>query len=463
MINRPIFLVLLVSLYSCATITSRRQLVSVDSSPRGQEIYLGERATKSIGVTPLFYELPRTKKLSLMLKMPGIPDKHFYEESCSFRWLVSGLGNIPFFIINPISGALALGYDFFSDNAWHCSDNIRVTWKSRKHLKACHRFFVVPPTHRSPSKAFHAYILWKKIVRKKIDKCHSFVGDAQIKKYHHILNLGVHSKFDYHKVSSHKINKIGYGTGADVFVTLNFDEKRKNILLADYYDMHTKSVIEGFPRSTKVQMKDHNEELASEVLSFTFELFPNSLAYESRSSFHDQDTFQENRRSNNSLPALLTSLSLLSIVSPVAYDDWDISYGFYPSLDFYSFDWSYSFEDSSKDGRWQLFYLMPSYEGRLMFFTGLGQVSLALGWGPQLSYSKYSGKSGEVIASSFSYNYLRYEAHMSQSVFFYLDTSNFSISKRIFATDELETGSFSEVALGLGYFFTNFSADIRWL
>lgn len=446
-------------LCSCATLTSRSQLISIDSSPRGANVYLKSKLRK-IGTTPFFYELPRTNAIKLKFKPTGKSQGNVYNQTCSFRWFVAGLGNLPFFTLSPYAGVAAFAYDFFSKNVWNCDDHIVANLKHRPKNKQCHHFFVVPPYHKNPSKAFQLYEEWKKIITDKIASCHSFVSNIDLKRYHRSFNLGLHRKFTYKKVKKHKIKKIGYATGADVFVTLNFDEKNPDVLIANYIDMHKDTEILHFPHATKINIKNHREEVISDnVFSFAIELFPNSFGYEFRSTLHTKDTFEENRSPNRTLPVLVTSFSLLSMTGPEAYDEWDIAYGLYPRLNFYSFDWTYIFESPKEELRWRLYYLMFAYEGRMTFFTALGQLSLGLGWGPMLVYSKPYDLAAEFVFSNFNTAYFRYTAHLSKSLFLYLDTSMFFPARRFYLRDSIQSASFLDVTVGLGYFLQDLKAD----
>ena len=443
------FIFLSIFISSCASLTSTNQIISIDSSPRGSDVYLGKNKQK-IGTTPLFYKLPRTRKLKLNFKTDKQASKSF-NKTCSFRWLVSGLGNLPFFS-NPELGLVALTYDVLSENAWHCDDYIKVKLPEKNKRRECYKLFVLAPKHKNPYMSEKIREYWMQSIKEKIDPCHSFVGLKETKKYHKLLGLGNQDSFESEDIKSNKIRKIGLRTEANVFVTLNFNRKNRRTLNADYFDMHTSNQINKFPKRLKLPANYSNEEFKDSIVNFAFELLPNSLSYEAGNTVHFNDTFTENRSEINSLPTYLSSFSLLNIVSPEAYGEWDISYGIYPSLEFFLFHWSYSFENANENFNWRLYYLMPGYEARITFYTALGQWSVGIGLGPVLTYSKATITPAKWSSSSFNYSYLRYSAHFSESLFFKIDTTFFNL-KQTYKVDKVSSGPFSEITLGLGYFF----------
>ena len=470
--SKLLFLVtIILHLASCATLTSRHQIISIDSNPRNIEvIYEKDNKTTSIGKTPFFYQFRREGNLKIAAKNGS--DIFPIKNDCSLRWLVVFLGNIPFAVISPLLGVSAFGFDLLSGNAWNCENNVSINLPNsinkNSHPPKCHRVFVVPPYHESKVDSFLLLEKWVKKARNKIH-CHEFVDQKDVLKFHELLNIGLHKKFEFEKVEKHKIRKIGYKTGSSIFVALNINPDNRNksegiTIEASYYDMHTGQEVFGpdYPKKVTVNAEGIAKKTEEKILNFAFEKLPNSFGYESRSLSFVEDNFQEQRSSKSTLPTQISSWTILSETSPEAYNEWDISLGLYPRFEFYHFDWTYKLDSMQDDFRWRLTHLMAAYEGRVTFFTALGQLSTGFGFGPMLTFSKPSiGESGLYLSTFFTI-LIRYSAHMTSQLFFYLDIASNS-PVRTFTTNGFHSDTFSDLSIGLGYYFPDFFSKTKSL
>lgn len=413
-----------------------------------------------IGTTPFFYEVPRSRQLDLWAGSSDSQCSLWSRNRCSVRWAVAGFGNLPLLALRPEAGIAAIAYDFISGNAWHCPDRIRIEIprKSVPSLdlhETCLRFFVIPPGIEDRDLSFSLVEAWKKKLSEQLLVCHSFVESEETQDIHRILNIGFHKKFDYEKISRHKILKIGAWTGADFLVSLSPDPTDYHVILADYYDIHRdEKVPDRYPAKVRLEEAVPESSVLKELWSrFFYELFPNSIAYESRVVRHSQDSFHEHRSEINTLPRVLSSFSFMNVISPYAFDTWDLAFGLSPGMNLYAFDWRYRYDpDSAESDRWKLFYILPSFEGRVVFFTAIGQLSFGLGAGPAMVVSTFNNEPSRYLSGVFSLSYVRYEAHLNRSLFVYSDFSSYKIKPYI-TEHHLKSGSFSEVSVGLGYFF----------
>lgn len=455
---------------SCSSLTSRHQIVSIDSVPRGAEIYqLNSESDEYLGKTPFFYKVSRARKLKFKAKYNN--KSYFYDRLCSFRWLTTSVGNIPFFI-NPYAGIAAVSYDVASENAWACADYIVMNMKKKpKNLRSqknCHKFFVVPPYLENKLDSFDLLDKWLKKAKSSNRGCSKFVPRNELMELHEIFNIGLHSRFEFQKLEKHKLRKIGLETGADIFVVLNIKKdslkKGKIAIESVYYDMHTKQIKRGLSKTIYVAANRRFTGPSSKLFNYSIDFLPNSISYEARTMSFPKDRYKGSRTENRTLPSQLTAWNILSVSSPEAYNDWDISYGIYPSLELFLFDWSYNnLNGNNEPFRWRLYHLMGTYEGRVTLFNALGQSSVGLGLGAMVTYSEPSLGEEEMYINRVTQIYARHSAHFTRNLFAYMDISSY-LPTKIFVAKEFNSGAFTDLSIGLGYYFPDaYSSLTSWI
>ena len=106
----------------CASFNGSHQWVSVDSSPRGQQLY-GMNGNV-LGETPLFVEIPRGA--SYHLKTGGVGPLKELKFECSYRLFQSGIFNF------PILGQLV---DLSTGAAWTCPPVLKLPSEQNSKLQ----------------------------------------------------------------------------------------------------------------------------------------------------------------------------------------------------------------------------------------------------------------------------------------------------------------------------------------
>ena len=89
------------SLLGCGALGGSRQVISIDSTERGQTIYYRDGAY--IGKTPMFSEVLPEPRITLITKKGSIFSRHRFP--CRFRWWESPLENSPLIVFGASIGA----------------------------------------------------------------------------------------------------------------------------------------------------------------------------------------------------------------------------------------------------------------------------------------------------------------------------------------------------------------------
>lgn len=331
--------------FSSCSIFGHRQLISIDSFPRGLEV---KKNNKRIGTTPLFDRDRISNKLAYQI---GDDELNYPIEKCGMRWNDPLVDKIPFFKTLLPEGLSNIVTDYtplalVKGGKYECAALVRKMMKipsiDEPGPKTCRRFLIITP----PSKD---KISSEKISQKWIDQnfqSHKRSCDKVISPKAASSLLEFHGL--HHLNKSYGIKHLMYGLIARMGYKLKathlvFLPQTTTSIIPEIYDTHTrlKNALE-LEKPILFEQKFLQKESLLEKLADAFKLIPNSISlrYKFKRYIHlepkENERVYSTRVSKLKLPP---SLILSNIEYPLK--NWGTNFRFSPSLSYKHWDQQY--------------------------------------------------------------------------------------------------------------------------
>ncbi|MCA2960202.1 MAG: hypothetical protein IOD12_08115 [Silvanigrellales bacterium] len=381
-----------------------------------------------LGTTPFFLAAGRARNLRLQVN--GIEGRGTtrYRFQCGFRWTSTLLGNAPLatfaLFSNPLGGAiwysLGLTVDVFTGAAYQCPERYLLDPTRGLALnparppplsqgdpsvplvekKVCKRYFVVPPYHPDEvvSRAYEG--VWRLEFAKSLGPCDELVAIDDSRSLLLRYNITHERAFDdISNFSVAQTNTFGYRTQATHFVLLRAVGARVGVAQESLqfqwlvYDLHSRAkTSDGTLSATPTGASVLERAFWRRALSWTVGLVPNSVGFAlgdkdlELSGVSENGVSASNARDKQSLPALVSNWTLLSVYHPYQYSTWALDFDFKPEAISYYFarEMDLDLPDGSRilDYQSDGFYLLglANFVGTL--HTPAGAFSLGGGLGP---------------------------------------------------------------------------------
>ena len=452
----PYLLLFVVLLEACGTLGGLHEVVSVDSEPRGLEVFEG---TKSIGLTPFFYNMRRARQHRLLVRRPEAQALMPYPVACSFRWQVEVFGSGFLATLNILAVPAAVTVDLLTGAAFDCRSEFFIALAEEDEpqlASGCHRFLIVPPRHPDERVSDDLVNIWVKGVTARLKRCDTILPYRDSKRrlsYFGIDHAHVPSFFD---VDRDITNQIGFRTGATDVVYLDYSAAAAEVTVTPtVYDLHRRAVV---PAEQWIAKGSEPLSLRPEgLLAKVFEavrFLPNSVSYGVTDSLLGAKLKRGQQREvveRDTIPRYLAGFSLSSVDHPAAFHDWDVGFQIYPSVEFDYIDRKIRIVDEPSYV-FQFMRTTSPLNASVTFHTPIGALSYSYGIGPVIQVGKDSSgtwaRSLDVAAvSEFSYI-----AFMSENLFLELSNTHLQVSRKI-ANEFVEIASRSQESyLGIGYY-----------
>ena len=227
----------------CASIGGERQIIGIDSEPRGLSV-IEPVSGRRLGETPLFALIERDRYLDLLINHPRdatkvSPLETKVEVLCHYRWALALFGNGWLLAAHPLVGAGALAIDLWNGSAYDCpaivkvrslrsipdseADSIANGQKavdsseapalSQTQRRPCRRFLIAPIADVG---FFQEQVLrkaWRRSKAKRLKGCDIFVKADDIRQYWSYVKW----KADHQSLESlsrERLNHLGFHSGA---------------------------------------------------------------------------------------------------------------------------------------------------------------------------------------------------------------------------------------------------------
>jgi hypothetical protein len=313
---------LLFSLFlsSCGVIQTRKEFISIDSTPRGLEVYRqkeGKESIDRVGTTPMFLKVPRGAEDIYMFRDPIFEDKTINASPESIcRYLREGeqfykskkedtSQLVKKFVQNWTPENLLKGSSF------ECVNRVRTKLKnasiSRKE-KVCHTYLVIPPKSSYVKVSWDLAEGWRdQVFNKNKQKCDKVITPPVSEQ--EMIFLGIDEAVapqDITEMEYQKFIDLAAKFKATDIVFLPFTQKNKIFSVTPkIYDVHTaKKRKTSMSEKYQVKLKVSGGYKISNTILSLFRLVPNGVAGQGRfrNRLHGDGIKDENY--SNFLPSI---------------------------------------------------------------------------------------------------------------------------------------------------------------
>jgi hypothetical protein len=465
---------LIMTLGGCASLGGNKQLVSVDSSPRGATVYLqGEK--DPIGVTPFFYPLARVPSDSMEFHFPEIAPTSVHID-CHYRWGIEAGLNAPLMLISPVAGLAALGIDLATGAAFDCGSSVFAQASAPATTSAkvvyCKKYLISPPEDSDEETSDWQAESWIKQSTFSLRGCDQMIDYKTGKQSLEYVNITHQTPMGTEKLGREKLNEQAQFLGATHIVLLTSKTNGESFTLtAKTKDLHTikddESIV--FPG---VVLNGSNAELSAteKVLRYSVSFSPNSVTFGQLTSEPEITAHHNSRIIDISdvsrLPVIISAWGLTTVDHSGGYAHWDAALDFYPSMQINNVNKKITLLNVSsnveKSRELQFLNLMPLYHAGVSFYTPIGAFSVDAGAGLSSSIVKITGSPTATRTDpSFSLG-VEYRAFFTNSIFFQMGTYQVLSGNRNISAGQVKISPAPVVTyLQLGYFAPEIRQSFR--
>jgi hypothetical protein len=327
---------------SCATLSGRKEILSIDSEPRGVIVEVPEAGDGFKATTPFFVELTRAKHHEFRLRTDDTTATE--DISCRFRWFPTVLGNAglavatlaPTLVAPFLTYGVGLTVDFSTGAAWRCRPRIVLTspstlGNSMKPAERCDRLLLIPVGAEDPATAWDYETAWQNYRRKNPNGCERLVAhneaDEELGRYGFLQQESLQKSRK--RLQKHAL-ALGLATGATHFLLVSTaDDETSGRLVAEKFDAHTMEKTEA-PEWDREQWEKRSRApnpLWRVTKSLLLKLVPNSFGAANGAvqfnNAEEKQVWTENFK---------RSLLLANIQHPAQYNQWDITFDWISGL-----------------------------------------------------------------------------------------------------------------------------------
>lgn len=481
------FSIFLYVLTGCATVAGRPPVTSIDSVPRGADVYI-DNSAKPMGKTPFFIEIDGEYKHTLRYSLQK--KESIYNMRCGLDWEFGVIGNGVLIGLSAVSGgaagaigvgAIVGGTDYLTGNLFNCGGQAVVGFDvpEKDVPRVCRTFIVAPPENVDEVLSDELAQKWIQAVKPKLQPCDKIISYYESKSKFLLFDFTHQKHFNFSSFSQRHITELGIKYKASHMVILKYqvsgtkaDDKVQ--VNAEVYDLHSMvklSEKEGLPQ-TSVAVKNLKPSTVRKAVNFAYSLFPNSASFSFVSQdmlnrkIKDHDIYESSSKDIQPVWQYLSGFGLGSYDHPDQYRPWDYSIKLGPSLSAAYFAQKISYTKNNiqeYEENIEVLMVTTLADASFSFHTPIGAFGLDIGLGP--TYVRYRDENSKnaSLEPTMSVS-LGYVAFFSERMFLELSmkVSGFTNSE-----GDRPGGSFtridgwSEVALSIGYYFPEGVRHVR--
>lgn len=449
-ISKVLLIILSFLLLSCGTIGSRRNIIPVDSSPRGASVYADDN--EPLGTTPFF--LIKEKKLNQEFKFVLGNKTETVDSHCSINWseaFIPDLLPAAFFPIGTaISGAFLIT-DWMTGQIYRCSNPLickfststsPVTYLQKKQR----RIILLPPS-------FDDYLEAKKVASQVFSSQHidgKVIPWGEAEEVLSFFGLESSHLDNIDNIPNEHWREVALRLEASHLFYFRREGERFHPILRD--------MISGEEELFPILAYKEKRSFRS-YFSSAFSLFPNAATASfmnslSANSLDSADDHQV-KKHPSSVPAFMSLWGLESISNPRILSPWDFEFHLSPFISFPAF--RYQTADEWVNG--QRYSIGP--EGAVSFHTPFGALRVALGLAASYaSYEDSQGHTDHFYAGLSPIISLAYYAFITERFYFKISSINYYFREREY------NGQLSGATLTLftfGYYLPHFKWKMQKL
>jgi hypothetical protein len=454
-------LLLMIATTGCASLGGNTQYVSIDTDPRGVQLFL-EGESAPIGTSPLLYKLQRTPSETISARF-GDQSFRKYELNCHYRWTLELLGNGWMALVAPPAALAGFVTDYLTGAAFDCGTNVHIRSPNVDTPVGnyCQRFAISTPFDRDHVASMRMRSEWEESNKKFLGACDEFLPDSSTSKAFSILGIGSEGHRKIEDVGRERLYDALSSSGATSVIFLQrVNQAGQTVVRAEEFDIHkftyfSETRFEDVPQQNSIAQPIS----ARDIFSWSVSFVPNSVTYGFQSDdlkFHPTGvhTIVSYKEDRTNVPAVLSKFSLTQVEHPSGYDTWDHAVSLYPSLHLLSRRTRVEITDGTNSERMHMrgLYLSPMYNLRGTVHTAMGALSLYAGVGLFGGYQSENDHSdtefGIAGLSGFEYWFF-----VTESVYFRTGFWSFKMNLPEHPHRKLELGEHvNGVEAGIGIF-----------
>lgn len=468
--RRPWLVFLFLLLSSCSSLISKKEIVSIDSYPRGAKVY--DLDNQLLGVTPFFRKIPKDKERKFIfvyeennqiLRKSSVPKNN----KCGMVWTDPLIEKIP--LLKTLIPDFVKNFES-ELNPFHQIDRIRggrlecstyardVALNLELEEDKCRTYIVMPPRHPIDKVSEEIVNQWhEKVFKNNAKSCDKHIDPRVAKVYLDFLGLDHMNRYYGKRYLPIAVgSKIGYKFGATHIVYLNYKENEHSFdVIPEVYDLHL-----NLRNAKKMEQSFHSEihfkrkNIILDRLYSAFQLIPNTVSLKTkiRQNIYLEPEANEGMYStrihNLSFPP---SIRLSYIEYP--HQDWLLNFRFGPSFGYRKFETDYNLK-----------FLDMVMAMKLFFSTPIGTIMGRVGYGGSYinASSNSSGYTQEKMVSMFQYG-VEFYKFISERFFLNLGYRRNNFRENQIKDSNFNLDGYSQFFFNIGYYTPEFKLKIREL
>lgn len=453
---------------SCGSLFKSKDVVPIDSSPRGLYVLNGDGDV--LGQTPLFIRVsPKDNDLIFKTSLTGKGQSQHVK--CSLSWSRSIVPNLLPIIAGPtgfiISGVF-LGTDLVSRGMFDCHKGLNLHLKENLPLVESKKKILVLPVASSD-------------YEKSIDIQHYFLKNVVSEQNNEFLDIretnealilrGISHETirSFEKIDRRNLERVAAQFGSTHALFFEQSENEQGRMITPVlYDLFTRRAVDEKYQSFAFEgQKEKNPLLQKWVQAFNF--LPNSVQV----SYYFNAKVEAEKRAGiergylkyktgdhpDAFPKYLTLLSLDTVEHPNRFNIWDYNFSFYPS--FGGSSWNLNYNQQIADYDISVGAIYALYNIALTGHTFFGALRIHFGIGPGYliwSDSRNYKKQEVKFVSSVG---ITYTAFLNDRWYMRMGSAVYGPGGGIESSEKLRIKSWEEYHVGFGYYFPTLKEIIK--
>lgn len=484
--NKLLYYILIVLfLTSCGTIKKADNIIAIDSSPRGMQVY--DDHQQLIGTTPFFKKISPRYSQVFSFKLNGEMKQVKYK--CGINQSQSILPALLLFPAIPIGTILGSSFillDLFTGGIYDCSDPLlwdiddevitdldlsRSAVKNKVDLKndivLAKNILILPIIDKDEIYSDKLAFAWiKNIFNKKNKSADKIITYYTTKA--ELSTIGINNVADQgrDKMKSTKLNFMARKHKATHFI--HFEKKIKGgrvYYTPRLYDAFTTKEEHALYLKKLIVRKRISQNIFLDTFIDIINILPNAFTVS-----HGELTEIENLTKiegvqsaigphPQAVPQILTAFTMEHINHPQYFSDWGISAGFSPS--FSTSSWHQTLRYQDEVFSYRLYTLNVFYNAGFSLHTPFGSPNMSIGMGMinLIGKDDHADSFNKVVSGvRIDINYVIFLTHR---YYLKLDIQTFRPAENSISRDIFEFDGWSEGSLAIGYYYPELKSVIR--